>query len=73
MNANRSPADVRVIDIASRPLIMVPSLTSLYDCSSRMVHSNIRRVVVEQGGVPVGIVSDTDVFRVVDEHGWIHA
>jgi isocitrate dehydrogenase len=73
VNANRSPAGARVADISSRPLITVPSHTSLHDCSSRMLESNIRRVVVERDGVPVGIVSDTDLFRLVDAHGWIHA
>jgi isocitrate dehydrogenase len=73
VNANRSPAEVKVGDIATRPLIMVPGHTSLHDCSTRMLAANIRRVVVEQDGVPVGIVSDTDLFRVVDEHGWVHA
>jgi isocitrate dehydrogenase len=73
VNANRSPAEVKVGDIATRPLIMVPGHTSLHDCSTRMLVANIRRVVVEQDGVPVGIVSDTDLFRVVDEHGWVHA
>jgi isocitrate dehydrogenase len=73
VNANRSPADARVADISSRPLITVPSHTSLHDCSSRMLESSIRRVVVERDGVPVGIVSDTDLFRLVDAHGWIHA
>ncbi|MBM3985154.1 MAG: isocitrate dehydrogenase (NADP(+)) [Planctomycetes bacterium] len=73
VNANRSPAEVKAGDIATRPLIMVPGLTSLHDCSTRMLAANIRRVVVEQDGAPVGIVSDTDLFRVVDEHGWVHA
>ena len=31
---------------------------------------NIRRVVVLDKGKPVGIVSDTDLFRVVEEFGW---
>ena len=73
VNANRSPAQVKVLDIASRPLITLPSLTSLHECSSRMLAAKIRRVVVEKDGVPVGIVSDTDLFRVVDDHGWVHA
>jgi len=60
-------------DIATRPLITVPSHTSLHDCSTRLLVANIRRVVVEKDGVPVGIVSDTDLFRVVDDHGWVHA
>ena len=59
-----------VEDIATKPLVTVPIDMSLYACSSQMLESNIRRVVVEQNDVPVGIVSDTDVFRTVDEFGW---
>jgi isocitrate dehydrogenase len=44
---------------------------SLYDCSSQMLESNIRRVVVAQNNVPIGIVSDTDLFRNVEEFGWL--
>jgi isocitrate dehydrogenase len=70
VHANRSPARVKVEDIASKPLVTVPIDMSLHECASRMVESNIRRVVVEQNEVPVGIVSDTDLFRIVDEFGW---
>jgi isocitrate dehydrogenase len=70
VHANRSPARVKVEDIASKPLVTVPIDMSLHECASRMVESNIRRVVVEQNEVPVGIVSDTDIFRIVDEFGW---
>ena len=71
VHANRSPATVNVEDIATKPLVTVPIDMSLYDCSSQMLESNIRRVVVEQDELPVGIVSDTDLFRIVDEFGWI--
>lgn len=70
VHANRSPARVKVEDIASKPLLTVPIDMSLHECASQMVGSNIRRVVVEQNEVPVGIVSDTDIFRIVDEFGW---
>jgi isocitrate dehydrogenase len=70
VHANRSPARVRVEEIASKPLVTIPIDMSLQECASRMVESQIRRVVVEQNDVPVGIVSDTDLFRIVDEFGW---
>jgi isocitrate dehydrogenase len=70
VHANRSPARVKVEDIASKPLLTVPVDMPLHECASQMVGSNIRRVVVEQNEVPVGIVSDTDIFRIVDEFGW---
>lgn len=70
IHANRSPAHVKVEEIATKPLVTVPVDMSLQECASRMVESHIRRVVVEQSGLPVGIVSDTDLFRIVDELGW---
>ncbi len=70
VHANRSPGEVSVSEIASKPLVTVPADTSLYECSSRMLESNIRRLVVVKNDAPVGIVSDTDVFRTVDDFGW---
>jgi isocitrate dehydrogenase len=70
VHANRSPARVRVDEIATKPLVTVPVDLPLHECSSRMLESNIRRVVVEQNGTPVGIVSDTDIFCMVDQFGW---
>ncbi len=70
VNANRAPEDVKVGEIATRPLIDVTAETSLRDCSQLMIDKNIRRAVVSQGGEPVGIISDTDLFQVVEERGW---
>ena len=71
IHANRSPANVVCDDIATKPLVTVPVDMSLYDCSSQMLESNIRRVVVVQNDQPIGIVSDTDLFRNVEEFGWL--
>jgi isocitrate dehydrogenase len=70
INANRSPARVQVDEIATRPLVMVPVDMSLHEASGRMVDNNIRRLVLEQGGVPIGIVSDTSLFHTVQVFGW---
>lgn len=70
VHANRSPARVKVEDIASKPLVTVPIDMPLHECASRMVEASIRRVVIEQNDVPIGLVSDTDIFRIVDEFGW---
>jgi isocitrate dehydrogenase len=67
---NRSPERVMAGEISSKPLVTVPLDMSLRDCSERMIDSNIRRVVVEQGETPVGIVSDTDLFSTIEEFGW---
>ncbi|MGQ0658575.1 MAG: CBS domain-containing protein [Chromatiales bacterium] len=66
----RSPARVRVEDIASCPLMLVPPDMSLHDCSQRMLAANVRRLVVGDKGVPIGIISDTDIFRMVARFGW---
>jgi len=71
LNANRSPKDVTVKEIATRPLLTVTSTTSLRECSQRMLEGRIRRVVVMRAGKPAGIVSDSDLFRIVDQFGWI--
>jgi isocitrate dehydrogenase len=70
ISTNRSPTRVQVGEIATRPVVMVPDDTSLLEVSSHMVRSNIRRVVVSKHDKPVGIVSDTDLFRTVEEFGW---
>jgi isocitrate dehydrogenase len=71
LNANVSPKDISVSEIATRPLITVPNGTSLRECSRCMMEGRIRRVVVLRNGEPVGIVSDSDLFRIVDQFGWI--
>lgn len=70
VTANRAPEDVTVGEIATRPLIYVTADTSLRDCSQLMIDKNIRRAVVREGDQPIGIVSDTDIFQVVEERGW---
>jgi len=70
IGANRSSARVKVGDIASRPIHTVHLDTSLHEAAATMVAANIRRVIVEKDRSPIGIVSDTDLFRTVEEFGW---
>ncbi|HEX9373915.1 MAG TPA: CBS domain-containing protein [Roseiflexaceae bacterium] len=70
VNAERTPEDVPVGEIATRPLIYVTAETSLRECSELMINKNIRRAVIKEGEQPVGIISDTDIFQVVEERGW---
>ena len=72
ISVNRSPNRVHVGEIASRPVVMVPDDTSLLEAAAKIVDLRIRRLVVEKGGGPVGILSDTDLFRTVEEFGWAH-
>ena len=70
VGANRPTSKVTVEEIATRPLIMVPAEAGLRAISMVLSENSIRRVVVQAKGVPVGVVSDTDLFEVVEEFGW---
>ncbi|GAB4114703.1 MAG: hypothetical protein Fur005_18480 [Roseiflexaceae bacterium] len=70
VSADRSPEDLVVNDLTTRPLIYVAADMSLRDCSKLLLDTNIRRAVVREAGQPIGIISDTDIFQVVEELGW---
>ena len=70
VGANKSTSSARVNEITTRPLITVPADAGLRALSLVLSENNIRRVVVEARGVPVGVVADTDLFEVVQEFGW---
>jgi isocitrate dehydrogenase len=70
VSVERSPEEVQVGELTTRPLIYVPPDMSLRDCSKLMIDSNIRRAVVREHGRPVGIISDTDIFQIVEDRGW---
>ena len=70
ISVNRSPARVKVGEITSRPLVTIKREMSLADAAQRMSEANVRRVVVEMDGKPVGMVTDNDLFRTVEVFGW---
>ena len=70
VGANKSTGSARVEEITTRPLITVPADAGFRAVSMVLSENNIRRVVVEAKNVPVGVVSDTDLFEVVQEFGW---
>ncbi|MBK1726183.1 isocitrate dehydrogenase (NADP(+)) [Halorhodospira neutriphila] len=70
VSATRQPKQVRISEVATRPLITVPEDTSLLDCAEQMGSENIRRmVVIDTQGRPIGIISDTDIFASVEQFG----
>jgi CBS domain-containing protein len=56
------PAEVRVSEIMSRPVITVSPGHSLQECAAMMARAGIRRVLVYDGHNMVGIVSTSDIF-----------
>ncbi len=63
---NRNPGQLRVAEIMSAPLYTIAPHVTLPQCAARMVELGVRRLTVTQEGMPVGIVSDTDLFRAVE-------
>ncbi|MGB4947623.1 MAG: isocitrate dehydrogenase (NADP(+)) [Candidatus Competibacter denitrificans] len=70
ISVNRSPARVKVGDVTSRPLVTGKREMSLAEAAQKMSQANVRRVVVEMDGKPVGMVTDNDLFRTVEVFGW---
>jgi len=70
IHANHSPAKIKVKEVA-RPITSTAVDTSLRECVNIMTQLGIRRIVIEKEGRPIGIISDTDIFRAVEEFGWI--
>lgn len=70
IHANLSPSATLVRNIASPLMNLVSPETSLHECVSLLTLHNIRRIVIgNKDGTPIGLVSDTDIFRTVQEFG----
>ncbi len=67
---NVSPTSVRVRDIATRPVVTVDPDVDLHDAAEVMSDNNISRVLVEENGQIIGIVTETDVVGTVERFGW---
>ena len=63
---NRNPDQMRVAEIMSAPLYTIAPHVTLPQCAARMVELGVRRLSVTHDETPVGIVSDTDLFRAVE-------
>ncbi len=70
VSKNRSPASVKVGEVASKPLVTVAVDMTLHECAEKMSNSNIRRcAVTDKDQEPIGIISDTDIFASVEQFG----
>lgn len=70
VSQGKDPATLKVQDVMTTGLITVPPDCSLQDAAALMMEKGIRRVLVGRGAAIIGIVSDTDIFRAVEEAGW---
>lgn len=67
---NRRPSAMTVDEIASRYLITCTRDTPLLHVARQMMNNGIRRIVVMEEGQPLGIVTEADLFRLVEQSGW---
>ncbi len=70
VSQGKDPERLKVQDVMTVGLITVPPDCPLRDAAAIMMEKGIRRVLVGRGEEIIGIVSDTDIFRAVEEAGW---
>jgi len=68
---DRNPAEVRVREIMTAPVITARADWTLKDCSMRMQAHNIHHMpVADEEGELIGLISVTDIFTAAEEIGW---
>jgi isocitrate dehydrogenase len=70
LGANASINDTSVGQIANRKLFSISADAPLPLIAEALREYDVRRLVVEAKGTPVGIVSQTDLIQVVEEFDW---
>jgi signal-transduction protein with cAMP-binding, CBS, and nucleotidyltransferase domain len=69
--AERNPAETRVREVMTSPIVMADPGWSLRECSVRMHETRIHHMpVADEHGTLVGMISVTDIFRAAEEIGW---
>lgn len=61
----KDPSKTKIRDIMSAPLITITKETLILDAIRKMRKHDIRRLVVMDGDILIGIVSDRDILRAV--------
>ena len=71
VGAERKPAETRVREIMSGPVITADPAWSLKECSEIMQKNRFHHLpVADENGVLIGMISATDIFMAVEEAGW---
>jgi CBS domain-containing protein len=65
VDPGKDPAKVKVFEIMSKPLVMVSPGLALKYCARLMHHTGIRRAPVFDGKKIIGILSNSDIFNVI--------
>jgi len=65
VDPGKDPAEVKVYEIMTKPLIMVSPGLALKYCARLMNHAGIRRAPVFDGKNIIGMLSNTDIFNAI--------
>jgi len=66
VDPGKDPAQVKVFEIMSKPLITVSPGLQLKYCARLFFAAGIRRAVVFDGKEIIGILSNTDIFNAIE-------
>ena len=74
VGAGRNPANTRVREIMSGPIITGHAEWTLMECSQVMQEHKFHHLpIADEHGILVGLISATDIFMAVEEAGWVDA
>jgi CBS domain-containing protein len=69
--ADRNPAETRVREIMTAPVITGEPDWTLKECSVKMQEHGIHHIpIADKDGMLIGLISATDIFRAAEEIGW---
>ena len=60
----KDPAQTKVRDVMSKPIVTIPPDCTLFEIAQLMAHNHINHLPVFDGQQLVGIVSSTDIYNV---------
>jgi CBS domain-containing protein len=71
VGSDRNPAETRVREIMTAPVICAEPDWTLKDCSTKMQEHNFHHMpVADENGAVIGLISATDIFIAAEEIGW---
>ena len=72
VSAERNPAETKIGEIMSGPIITGKPEWTLKECSSVMEKNKFHHLPIADGeGTLIGMISATDIFMAVEETGWV--
>ncbi len=69
--ADRNPAETRIREIMTAPVITGSPDWTLKECSTHMQERGIHHLpIADADGTLIGLISATDIFQAAEEIGW---